>query len=90
MPPPSPSQGPPSNNYLPQVALQEPMGAKGTQRSMGTKRTQSQNLSILHPNNILKPNHDPNAHTNPQPSPNPTPTPTPSPDSNPNPNPSPN
>ena len=40
-------------------------------------------LSTLHPNTILTPNLDPNAHPNPKPSP--TPTPDPSPSSSPNP-----
>ena len=49
------------------------MGAKGTRRSMGTKGAQSQILSTLQPNTILKPNPDPNAHPNPEPSPTPSP-----------------
>ena len=40
-------------------------------------------LSTLHPNTILKPNLDSNAHPDPQPTtPNPTPNPTPAPNPN--------
>ena len=42
------------------------MGAKGTLCSMNTKDALRKNLSTLHPNTILKPNLDSNAH--PQPS----------------------
>ena len=42
------------------------MGAKGAQCSMNTKAALRKILSTLHPNNILKPNLDSNAH--PQPS----------------------
>ena len=42
------------------------MGAKGTRRSMNTKGALRKILSTLHPNTILKPNLDSNAH--PQPS----------------------
>ena len=47
------------------------MGAKGAQRSTGTKGARGKILSILHPNTILKPDSDPNAHRNPKPRPNP-------------------
>ena len=46
------------------------MGAKGARRSTVTKSTRSKFVSTLHPNTILKPNCDPNAHTNSEPSPN--------------------
>ena len=42
------------------------MGTKGTRCSMNTKGALRQILSNLHPNTILKPNLDSNAH--PQPS----------------------
>ena len=41
------------------------MGAKGARRSTGTKGARRKFVSILHPNTILKPNPDPNAHPNP-------------------------
>ena len=48
------------------------MGAKGAPRTMNTKGAVGKNLSTLHPNTILKPNLDSNAHSNPQPTPDPT------------------
>ena len=62
------------------------MGAEGAQCSTGTKAAQRKILSTLYPSTILKPNLDPNTHTNLQPSPTPTPTPTPSPKPSPSPN----
>ena len=38
------------------------MGAKGAQRSMNTKGALRKILSTLHPNTILEPNLDSNAH----------------------------
>ena len=38
------------------------MGAKGARHSMNTKGALRKNLSTLHPNIILKPNLDSNAH----------------------------
>ena len=49
------------------------MGAKGARCSMNTKGASRKILSTLHPNTILKPNLDSNAHPQPQPTPNPTP-----------------
>ena len=44
------------------------MGAEGARRSMVTKGTRRKLFSTLHPNTMLKPNPDPNAHPNPKPS----------------------
>ena len=51
----------------------ESMGAKGAQRSRGTKGARRKILSILHPNTNLNPNPDPNTNPKPSPSPNPDP-----------------
>ena len=62
---------PPPRGLRPTISCQRccpqaSMGAEGTQCSMNTKGALRKILSNLHPNTILKPNLDSNAH--PQPS----------------------
>ena len=71
-PPPPP---PPPRGLQPIVSCQRcrtlvSMGAKGARRTRNTKSARRKILSTLHPNTILKPNLDSNAHRNPQPTPN--------------------
>ena len=87
----TPTTPPPLGGLRPTVSCQRcrPQESTGAERYMGTKAARGEFLSTLHPNTILKPNHDPNTHPNPQPSPNPSPTPNPNPSPNPHPSPNP-
>ena len=67
----TPTTPPPPRGLRPTVSCQRcrpraSMGAKGTRRYMNTKGALRKILSTLHPNIILKPNLDSDAH--PQPS----------------------